>query len=59
MILADDSPHFRTPPRNLAIEIFRKTGWRHPAIAELTDEQMAVIEQVDPWQPRDKAQEAA
>lgn len=45
--------------RPLAIHIFRKTGWKHPSIADLTDEQMAVFEQVEPWTPpKDRADAA-
>lgn len=50
MILSDGD-HKRTPQRSLAILIFRKTGWRHESIADLTDDQMQVFEQVDPWTP--------
>ena len=39
----------RVPPRPLAIQIFRATGWKHDAIAELSEEQIAVLEQVEPW----------
>ena len=39
----------RVPPRSLAIRIFRATGWRHDSIAELSDEQIDVLEQVEPW----------
>lgn len=39
----------RAPARPLAIHIFRKTGWRHGLIANLTDEQIATLEQVEPW----------
>lgn len=46
----------RQPSRPLAIHIFRKTGWKHPLIADLTEEQMDVLEAVDPWKP---AQDAA
>jgi len=42
----------RTPSRALAIHIFRTTGWRHSLIADLTDEQMALLEQVERWRPR-------
>lgn len=46
--------------RPLAIHIFRATNWRHESIADLTDEQMAVFEQVEPWSPpsRDEAKAA-
>lgn len=42
----------RTPARSLAIHIFRRTGWRHPSIADLTDDQMLMLEQIEPWTPR-------
>ncbi len=41
----------RIPQRPLAIHIFRATGWRHPSIADLTADQMAVFEAVEPWVP--------
>lgn len=53
MILSesDDQNKSRTPPRSLAILIFRKLNWKHPSIADLTEAQMQVFEQVDPWIP--------
>lgn len=45
----------RQPSRPLAIHIYRQTGWRHGLIADLTDEQMAVLETVEPWQPKQDA----
>lgn len=45
----------REPKLPLAIHIMRSTGWRHPVLADLTDEQIAVIEAVDPWTPQDRA----
>ena len=45
----------RKPSRPLAIHILRKTGWKHPLIADLTDEQIATLEQIEPWQPTDAA----
>lgn len=39
----------RAPSRPLAIHIFRKTGWKHSSIAELTDEQLTLLEQIEPW----------
>jgi len=45
----------RTPPRSLAIRIFREFDWRHAVIADLTDEQIATLEQVDPWTPRSES----
>jgi predicted DNA binding protein len=47
-ILADKQP----PSRPLAIQIFRKTGWRHSMLDGLTDEQLDVLEAVDPWTPK-------
>jgi hypothetical protein len=41
----------RVPARPLAIHIFRTTGWRHPVIAELTEEQMTVLESIEPFVP--------
>lgn len=39
----------RDPSRGLAIFIFRQTGWKHPILAELSDEQIAMLEQIEPW----------
>jgi hypothetical protein len=44
-ILAD-----RQPSRPLAIHIFRTTGWKHSLIEGLSDEQIAMLEQIEPWQ---------
>jgi hypothetical protein len=41
----------REPSRPLAIHIFRRTGWKHPLIADLTAEQIDVLESVEPWCP--------
>lgn len=49
----------RPPSRPLAIHIFRTTGWRHEVIADLTEEQMAVLESIEPWTPVAQRQEAA
>lgn len=49
----------RVPGRPLAIHIFRRTGWRHPAIADLTDAQIDVLEQIEPWSPRSAQPDAA
>ena len=40
----------RAPSRRLAIKIFRETGWRHDILAGLTDEQIATLETIEPWQ---------
>lgn len=39
----------RNPRRPLAIHIFRATGWKPKSIAELSDEQIDMLEQVEPW----------
>lgn len=57
MILNENPEKARTPPRSLAIHIFRQTGWKPPVIADLTEQQIAVLEQVEPWSP--KAERAA
>lgn len=44
----------QAPSRALAIHIFRKLGWKHPIIADLTDEQIAVLESIEPWSPTTK-----
>lgn len=52
----------RQPPsRALAVHIFRKTGWKAPVIADLSEPQIDVLEQaLGPWQPpKSAAQEAA
>lgn len=41
----------RQPSRALAIHILRKTGWRHSLLADLTDEQIALLETIEPWAP--------
>lgn len=45
----------RVPSRPLAIHIYRKTGWRHSIIADLTAKQIDTLEAVDPWvAPKDR-----
>ena len=41
----------RTPSRPLAIHIFRATGWKHDIIADLSAEQIALLESIEPWTP--------
>lgn len=41
----------RRPSRPLAIHILRKTGWRHSLLDGLTDEQLSMLEQVEPFTP--------
>ena len=48
----------RQPARPLAIHIFRKTGWRHSSIADLTADQIDTLETVEPWAPRPTPTEA-
>ncbi|MFN3424868.1 MAG: hypothetical protein ACK40C_09215 [Novosphingobium meiothermophilum] len=45
----------RKPPRSLAIHILRTTGWKHSVLDGLTDEQIDMLEQIDPWQPKEAA----
>lgn len=45
----------RPAPRPLAIRMYREFGWRHPVIADLSDEQIAMLEEIEPWQPRNAA----
>lgn len=61
MILSDsdDPAKRRTPARSLAILIFRKFDWKHPSIADLTEDQMKVFEEVDPWTPPKERQDEA
>lgn len=49
----------REPSRPLAIHIFRKTGWRHPMLADLSDEQIATLETIEPWEAREPSAAAA
>lgn len=51
-ILSADPVKARAPSRPLAIHIMRATGWRHESIADLTDEQIAVLEELEPWKPQ-------
>lgn len=39
----------RPMPRALAIHMYRRTGWKHSSITDLTDRQIKVLETVDPW----------
>lgn len=41
----------RRPSRPLAIHILRQTGWRHPLLDGLSDEQIATLESIEPWKP--------
>lgn len=43
--------NLRRPSRPLAIHILRRTGWRHPLLDGLSDEQIATLETVEPWKP--------
>lgn len=39
----------RSMPRPLAIKAYRKLGWKHDSIARLTEQQIKVLESVEPW----------
>lgn len=41
----------RKPSRPLAIHIYRSTGWRHPLLASLTEQQIETLEAIEPWVP--------
>lgn len=45
----------RAPAKGLAVRIFREFGWRHPVIANLTDEQIDLLESMEPWEPKGRA----
>jgi transcriptional regulator with XRE-family HTH domain len=45
----------QAPSRPLAVHIYRKTGWRHPLLAGLSDEQLDVLESIEPWSPSQAA----
>lgn len=59
MILSDETKHRREPTRALALLMFREFGWRHPVIADLTDEQIAVLQEVETWTPPAEREKAA
>jgi len=41
----------QAPSRPLAVHIYRKTGWKHGRIADLTDAQIDMLEAIEPWAP--------
>lgn len=45
----------RKPSRPLAIHILRTTGWRHELLSDLSDEQITMLEQIEPWSPKQAA----
>ena len=49
----------RDPAKGLAVRMFREFGWRHPVIANLTDEQIDLLEQMEPWRPQRSARAIA
>lgn len=48
----------RPPPRSLAILLYRKLGWRHALIDGLSEEEIVVLEKVEPWTPPAQRAEA-
>lgn len=42
----------RIPPRPLAIYLYRKLGWRCSVLDGLTDEQLALLEEIEPYQAK-------
>jgi len=45
----------RMPSRPLAIHIYRKTGWRHDVLEGLTETDIATLERIEPWAPKQAA----
>jgi transcriptional regulator with XRE-family HTH domain len=45
----------RQPSRALAIHILRKTGWRHRVLSDLSDDQLDLLETIEPWAPSQAA----
>lgn len=45
----------RDPSRALAVHIFRNTNWRHGILDGLSDAELALLEKIEPWQPKDAA----
>lgn len=39
------------PSRPLAVHLYRKLGWRHDCIADLTESQIEASELLEPWVP--------
>jgi transcriptional regulator with XRE-family HTH domain len=52
MSYASEIMNGRKPNRPLAIHIMRTTGWRHPSLAGLSDEQIKMLETIEPWTPK-------
>lgn len=48
----------RQPSRPLAIHILRKTGWKHQCLDGLTDDQINMLETIEPWVPSNQADAA-
>lgn len=48
-ILGSKSKPPKAPSRSLAVFLFRELGWRHESIADLPEEQMAMVETLDPY----------
>lgn len=41
----------RAMPRSLAIHMLQTSGWQHESIAELTDAQITMLAELEPWTP--------
>ncbi len=41
----------RPMPRPLAIYLLRQIGWQHDCIADLTDAQITMLAELEPWTP--------
>ena len=45
----------RPPSRGLAVHIFRKTEWRHSILDGLSDEEIDLLERLEPWSRKEAA----
>lgn len=48
----------KKPSGSLAVHIYRATGWKHPRIAGMTDDQIAAYEAMHPYTSRKPADAA-
>ena len=45
----------KKPSGSLAVHIYRATGWKHPRIAAMTEDQISVYEAMHPYSGRQQA----
>lgn len=41
----------RDMPRSLAIHMLKTSGWQHESIEDLTDAQITMLAELEPWTP--------